>query len=146
MMVKFICFAVLFSSAVATTVIKQLTWHNCDASAPVLIKNLTIVPNPIPLKAGVKLYVSGVINLKYTVSVTIERKFLAWWPTIPCIDSIGSCNYKIGERKIPTQTITIPNINVAAFIIDGKYKVKADVKEDATGNRLFCIDLAFEIA
>jgi hypothetical protein len=36
-----------------------------------------------------------------------------------------------------------------AFLIhffQGKYKVKADVKEDATGNRLFCIDLAFEIA
>ena len=61
-----------------------------DDNAPVLIKNLTILPYPISLKEGVKLRVSGVVNLKYTVSLKIERKFLAWWPTLPCIKSVGS--------------------------------------------------------
>ncbi|XP_028395009.1 ganglioside GM2 activator-like [Dendronephthya gigantea] len=145
MILKFICFVNLLSVVVATNTARQLKWQNCDDTAPVLIKNLTILPYPISLEEGVKLRVSGVVNLKYTVSLKIERKFLAWWPTLPCIKSVGSCEYHIGEKKIPTQTIDVPDITVPAFITDGTYRVNADVKEDGTGNRLFCINLEFEL-
>ena len=63
-----------------------------DDTAPVLIQNLTVLPYPISLEEGAMLRVSGVVNLKFTVSLEIEKKlvFGLFWATVPCISSVGS--------------------------------------------------------
>jgi len=73
------------------------SWDNCGSSSdPVLLKSLTLAPDPLVLGENITIGFSA--SLAENISsvraeVTLEKKILGIWTEIPCIENVGSCSY-----------------------------------------------------
>ncbi|KAK3727601.1 hypothetical protein QZH41_017571, partial [Actinostola sp. cb2023] len=124
---------------------KPLLLSLTDANAVVKVKALSVQPQPIDLKQGSKITLSGSAEItgdagvNYKVDVIIKRKLAGWFPVwvkVPCIKEFGSCTYaglncakiwnEIGKpgkcpvpsgiHNLPTTVVTVPKVNIPSFL------------------------------
>jgi len=77
--------------------ILTFSWDNCgSSSSPVLLKSLSISPDPIVLGQNVTGSGSGSIAKTLSsgqLAITLEKSIFGIWTEIPCVDNLGSCTY-----------------------------------------------------
>ncbi len=105
--------------------------------------------------------------------MTVKKKVLFFWVTIPCEDGTGSCNYDnicamlpipnpcpsaFKTYKIPCQcpiqsgnyylplspAFTFSSGSLPSWLESGDYKVEAKVN-DNSGTEILCLDLGFTV-
>ncbi|XP_073669936.1 ganglioside GM2 activator-like [Paramisgurnus dabryanus] len=75
-----------------------ISWKNCGKqSNPVQMKTLKFSPDPISipgkLTAEASVTTSAALTSPLSVDVTLKRRTIGFWITIPCRGQIGSCRY-----------------------------------------------------
>eukprot|EP00118_Oscarella_pearsei_P007746 m.38674 g.38674 ORF g.38674 m.38674 type:complete len:210 (+) comp32625_c0_seq1:64-693(+) len=134
------------------------SWKNCGSSSdPVQIHSASITdPIPIPgtLNFSVNFTFAAPIESPLKAEVTIQKKILGAFITVPCIENIGSCTYddvcslipplsecppplstygipcqcplKQGSYAIPSYSVDIPEISgLPSWLSNGDYHLKA---------------------
>ncbi|XP_032218073.1 uncharacterized protein LOC116601415 [Nematostella vectensis] len=162
MMLKQICVLVAFCVFSA----KALKWKNCDSSAPVQIKVVSVSPEPISLEKGKQITFSGnfVVNKVTGNSYHLEisrlyRKGWLWWTPVPCFGLCPSidltckelstinpaqkeqCPLPVQAHSIPKQTITLPSIPIPSFLTSGTWSARFDLKDNVDKSRVACVDV-----
>lgn len=77
----------------------HFSWSNCgSASDPVQLKQLQVTPDPVLINGNITLtlnaYLDRFLDEPISASVKVERKMGWFWVKIPCLENLGSCNYK----------------------------------------------------
>ncbi|XP_057586670.1 ganglioside GM2 activator [Hippopotamus amphibius kiboko] len=78
--------------------VSSFSWENCDQGKdPVVIKSLTLEPDPIvvPGNVTVSAEVKTIVDLEspLKVQITVEKEVAGFWVKIPCVEHVGSCTY-----------------------------------------------------
>merc|ERR1739847_21670 len=114
---------------------------------------------PGTVQAGGAVSIKETIGNITEVVLDIHKNTWLGWVEIPCEKNIGSCTYKNicdllervkcppeleklgitcrcplkgGNYEVPLQTIKLPPVPVPALLINGKYKVRATIKNGET--------------
>nr|NP_001279525.1 ganglioside GM2 activator-like precursor [Callorhinchus milii]AFK11557.1 Ganglioside GM2 activator precursor [Callorhinchus milii] len=78
--------------------LEAFSWANCRNAEPVVIKSLSIKPDPVSipgfLRASVFASVGVSLQAPLTIHLTLEKEVAGIWVTIPCIEELGSCTYE----------------------------------------------------
>ncbi|KAH9499553.1 Ganglioside GM2 activator [Bulinus truncatus] len=143
--VKAIYDAILYgTNAVAplqgqTTRLESFSFKNCaDPSTEILVPtDINVIPDPISIPGNIT--ISGDLLIKRAfgsplkTSIVVEKEVLGHWIKIPCIDSVGSCDYDdmcttINVKTCPPQFVSIGlpckcpfpsgNFGIQPFVID----------------------------
>lgn len=77
----------------------SFSWENCDEGKdPVVIKSLTVEPDPIvdPGKVTVSAKTQTNVTLKspLKVELTVQKEMAGFWVRVPCVEQVGSCTYE----------------------------------------------------
>ena len=97
-MLNALCFVLLFGLVAA----KPMTFkvENCGSpNDPSKLWYLSLRPDPIVIGENITIgfagFLSQPINLTEDILVTVaaEKKFYGVWMSLPCLDSLGTCNY-----------------------------------------------------
>lgn len=77
----------------------KFEWSDCgNSSSKIVFNGISVTPDPIVLPGTILVSVNITINEDITDSlsaqVVLKRKIGAFHIELPCIDNIGSCNYK----------------------------------------------------
>ncbi|XP_025056752.1 ganglioside GM2 activator [Alligator sinensis] len=78
--------------------VRGFSWEDCGGGKdPIVLRSLSIAPDPITIPGNVKVSASVTSSTLMTSPlkgvVTVERKVAEIWIQIPCIDQMGSCTY-----------------------------------------------------
>jgi len=77
--------------------IQTFSWDSCaSGNDPLVLKTLSLSPDPIVLGQDVTLAFSGTIGTTVSQAnllVTLEKQIFGVWTEIPCVDGLGSCTY-----------------------------------------------------
>jgi len=75
-------------------------WNTCGNPTGVVIKSLSVTPDPVPLGGDINVVVSVSVTEQIsstsvrTIPLTLEKSVLGVWVELPCIDNAGSCTYQ----------------------------------------------------
>jgi ganglioside GM2 activator len=163
-------------AAISVGFAHAFSYSNCGLpSDGTRIDSLTVSPSPIVL--GSNITISGSVTLNETLSSTsefsveldLQHEIFGVWVPVPCINNVGSCNYKslcdlihncplwLHDYNIPcpcpldagTYTIPAPgksfHIGSGSSLYDGNYKATATVYNSAM-DRLICVSVAATIS
>ncbi|XP_006906487.1 ganglioside GM2 activator [Pteropus alecto] len=77
----------------------SFSWENCDEGKdPVVIKSLTVEPNPIvdlgKVTVSAKTQTSVTLNAPLKVELTVQKEMAGFWVKVPCLEQLGSCTYE----------------------------------------------------
>jgi len=105
--------------------------------------------------------VAGAAGTRYELDVTLWRS--GWWGTWIRVPCFGQCNRDIGcdemvkllegaqcplkngEYVVKHQTHKLPNVSIPSFIKNGKYKIKADLRDKGNNRRVSCLEAEVEL-
>ncbi|KFQ21131.1 Ganglioside GM2 activator, partial [Merops nubicus] len=72
-------------------------WDNCGGREPVLLKSLSVAPDPISIPGSLRVSVavssSKTMASPLKVVLVVEKALGDLWIQLPCIDNLGSCTY-----------------------------------------------------
>ncbi|XP_040851545.1 ganglioside GM2 activator isoform X2 [Ochotona curzoniae] len=76
----------------------RFSWDNCDEGKdPVVIKSLTLEPDPIVIPGNVTISIEGRTSVPLKspqkVTLTVEKEVAGFWIKVPCVEQVGSCTY-----------------------------------------------------
>lgn len=77
----------------------NFSWENCDdGKDPVVIKSLTVEPNPIVepgnVTVSVETQMSVTLDAPLKVELTVQKEVVGFWVKVPCVEQTGSCTYE----------------------------------------------------
>lgn len=77
----------------------NFSWENCDdGKDPVVIKSLTVEPNPIVepgnVTVSVETQTSVTLDAPLKVELTVQKEVVGFWVKVPCVEQTGSCTYE----------------------------------------------------
>lgn len=77
----------------------NFSWENCDEGKdPVVIKSLTVEPNPIVepgnVTVSVETQTSVTLDAPLKVELTVQKEVVGFWVKVPCVEQTGSCTYE----------------------------------------------------
>lgn len=160
-------FKQIFVLVIFAFAVDALKWENCDGSSPVNINEIQLKPTPVVVKPGAEVTfggrftVAGAAGTHYELDVTLWKS--GWWGTWIRVFCFGHCNRDIGcadlvkllegaqcplqngEYVVKTQTHKLPDVSVPSFIKNGKYKIKADLRDKGNNRRISCLEAEVEI-
>lgn len=75
------------------------SWENCDEGKdPVVIKSLTVEPNPIVDPGNVTISAETQTRVHLSaplkVELTVQKEVAGFWVKVPCVEQIGSCTFE----------------------------------------------------
>ncbi|XP_029182911.2 ganglioside GM2 activator-like [Acropora muricata] len=162
-------FAQLLAFAIlAFAVSDALKLKNCDSRMPVQVKEIKVYPDPVILKKGAKITISGKFTVNnevgehYTLDVSIKKKgFWGIWLPVPCF---GNCNHNIDcsamigllegeqcplapkrEYIVKGFTVTVPDIKLPSLVTSGTFEVTATMKDRKSGRAITCVKVQVKI-
>ncbi|VCW98891.1 unnamed protein product [Gulo gulo] len=79
--------------------IGSFSWENCNGRKdPVLLKSLTLEPDPINFPGNVTISAEVGIGVPLSspqkVEITIEKEMASFWVKVPCLGHAGSCTFE----------------------------------------------------
>jgi len=157
--------------------IQTFSWQSCgSASDPVVLKTLTLTPDPIVLGQDITLAFTAAIDVNVpavSLGLTLEKKILGIWTEIPCVDGLGSCTYDnacslltpnnpfcqppFSTYKLPCQcpfpagSYALPASQIPTQNPDISWLTSGDFyaeaeMADSSGNQLACYEVYFSLS
>ncbi|XP_066129133.1 ganglioside GM2 activator [Saccopteryx bilineata] len=77
----------------------KFSWENCDEGKdPVLIKTLSVEPNPIAFPGNVTVsaetHTSVNLDSPLKADLIVQKEVAGFWVKVPCVEQVGSCTYE----------------------------------------------------
>ncbi|XP_068691902.1 ganglioside GM2 activator-like isoform X2 [Montipora foliosa] len=159
-------FAQIFVALILAFAVDALEWKNCDRRAPVQIQEINLSPEPVILKKGSRITLSGKFRVygdvgeKYQINLTIKKSAFWGWLRVPCfgkctrnVDCSQLINLLEGEKcplspkqyVVNERTVVLPDLKLPSFITKGTYKIKADVKDREKNRKISCLEVTVKV-
>ncbi|XP_054423889.1 ganglioside GM2 activator isoform X2 [Pteronotus mesoamericanus] len=79
--------------------VSSFSWENCDEGKdPVLIKSLSVEPNPVVdpgnVTVSAETQTSVTLRSPLKVELIVQKEMAGLWVKVPCVEQIGSCTYE----------------------------------------------------